>query len=107
VVARQRPHTAKGYVFVLMEDEAGMINVIVRPEIFDRDRIAVRGEPFLWIIGRLAKDDGSFNVIAEEVRALKVRSAPEPAPDSRHTAPSPYSFLRSLRQNAPDSKDWG
>jgi len=112
VVARQRPHTAKGFVFVLMEDEAGMINAIVRPDIFDRDRIAVRGEPFLWIIGRLAKDDGSFNVIAEEVRPLKVphRSPfpvpPSPAgPDSRSA--NPFAFLRSLRQNAPDSKDWG
>ena len=51
VVARQRPHTAKGFVFVLMEDEAGMVNVIVRPDIYERDRLAVRGEPFLWVVG--------------------------------------------------------
>ena len=107
VVARQRPQTAKGFVFVLMEDEGGMINAIVRPDIFDRDRIAVRGEPFLWITGRLAKDDGSFNVIAEEVRPLKVRAAFNATDDSQPSGPSPYSFLRSLRQNAPDSKDWG
>ena len=104
VVARQRPQTAKGYIFMLVEDEASMINVIVRPEIYDRDRAAVRGEPFVWVIGRLAKDDGSLNVIAEEVRMLKVRRQPSPAPAA---SPTPYSFLRSLRQNAPDSKDWG
>jgi error-prone DNA polymerase len=105
VVARQRPHTAKGYVFVLMEDEAGMINVIVKPDIFDRDRIAIRGEPFLWVIGRLARDDGSLNVIAEEVRALRTGNASREAPDSQSS--NPFSFLRALRQHAPDSKDWG
>jgi len=112
VVARQRPHTAKGFVFVLMEDEGGMINAIVRPDIFDRDRIAVRGEPFLWITGRLAKDDGSFNVIAEEVRPLKVANpslfpVPPSPSDSDSRSANPFAFLRSLRQNAPDSKDWG
>jgi error-prone DNA polymerase len=65
VVARQRPETAKGVVFVLLEDEAEMVNVIVRPDVFDRCRVAVRGEPFLWVKGKLAKDDGSLNVIAE------------------------------------------
>ncbi len=107
VVARQRPQTAKGFVFLLVEDEASMINVIVRPDIFDRDRVAIRGEPFLWVAGTLARDDGSLNVIAVEVRALKVRKAPGPAHGSAEAPPSPYSFLRSLRQNAPDSKDWG
>jgi len=90
-----------------MEDEAGMINVIVRPEIFDRDRVAIRGEPFVWVIGRLAKDEGSFNVIAEEVRALRARSVSGSRPPAPDSAASPFSFLRSLRQNAPDSKDWG
>ena len=105
VVARQRPHTAKGFVFLLMEDEAGMINVIIRPDIFDRDRIAIRSEPFVWVIGKLAKDDGSFNVIAEEVRALKTRRPSPPTPPFAPVAP--YSLLLGLRQHAPESKDWG
>ena len=108
VVARQRPHTAKGFVFVLMEDEARMINVIVRPDIYDRDRVAVRGEPFRWVTGKLAKDDGTLNIIAEEVRALKVRApsstAPSPPPDTHH---SPYRLLKNLRQHPPGTKDWG
>ncbi|MGH7607718.1 MAG: DNA polymerase III subunit alpha, partial [Gemmatimonadales bacterium] len=58
VVARQRPQTAKGFVFLLVEDEAGMTNVIVRPDVYERYRAAVRGEPFLWVRGKLAKDDG-------------------------------------------------
>ena len=76
VTARQRPGTAKGYVFVLMEDEAGAINVIVRPEIYERDKNAVRLEPFLAVRGRLQKDGASLNVIAEEVTPLRVPGAP-------------------------------
>jgi len=90
VVARQRPETAKGFVFVLLEDEGGMSNVIVRPDVYDRYRAAVRGEPFLWIRGKLAKDDGTVNVLAEEIEGLQCGS-----------------FLKAMRQVAPDSKDWG
>jgi len=90
VVARQRPETAKGFVFVLLEDEAGMSNVIVRPDIYDRYRAAVRGEPFLLVHGTLAKDDGTVNVIAEKVEGLQCGP-----------------FLKTMRRVAPDSKDWG
>jgi error-prone DNA polymerase len=90
VVARQRPETAKGFVFVLLEDEAGMTNVIVRPDVYERCRAAVRGEPFLWVHGTLAKDDGTVNVLAEEVEGLECGA-----------------FLRTMRRVAPDSKDWG
>jgi error-prone DNA polymerase len=117
VVARQRPHTAKGFVFVLLEDEAGMINAIVRPDIYERDRVTIRGEPFLWISGKLAKDDGSLNVIAENVKALRVgprTGAPDPATQSaiegdreRWKSMNPYSLLKSLRRSAPDPKSWG
>src|SRR5437879_5176940 len=77
VVARQRPETAKGFVFVLLEDEGGMTNVIVRPDVYDRYRSAIRGEPLLWVRGTLAKDDGTVNVLAEEAQGLHcgVRSA--------------------------------
>jgi error-prone DNA polymerase len=120
VVARQRPQTAKGFVFILMEDETGMTNVIVHPDVYERDRLAIRGEPFLWVKGKLAKDDGTLNVIAEQVRGLGVRQANGPTgsraddsssaellpvgPSARRPA---YRLLRSLRAVAPDSKDWG
>jgi error-prone DNA polymerase len=120
VVARQRPETAKGFVFVLLEDEGGMSNVIVRPAVYDRYRAAVRGEPFLWIRGKLAKDDGTVNVIAEEVEGLKLRGMRDAGyemhdttthPASRISHPedtsSPFAYLKSLRRVAPDSKDWG
>ncbi len=76
VTARQRPGTAKGYVFVLMEDEAGPINVIVKPDIYQRDRTSVRMEPFLSVKGRLQKDGDTINVIAYELQALRVPGAP-------------------------------
>jgi error-prone DNA polymerase len=108
VVARQRPETARGYTFVLMEDEAGMMNAIVRPQIYERDRTAIRGEPFLWIVGTLARDDGTVNVIAEEVRALKVGASRSlVGTGSGEPTASPYRFLKDLRQNAPGSKNWG
>src|SRR5947207_389509 len=114
VVARQRPETAKGFVFVLLEDEAGMVNVIVRPDVYERYRPAIRGEPLLWVRGKLAKDDGTVNVIAEEAEGLKVgtRNAERGTnsdPDSS-AFPLPHSafdFLKSMLRLAPESKDWG
>ena len=113
VVARQRPQTAKGIVFLLVEDETGMTNVIVRTDVYDRYRAAVRGEPFLLVTGKLAKDDGTVNVLAEKVEGLQsdVRRAARGADASgfdaaRHT-PHAFTFLRAMRRLAPDSKDWG
>jgi len=105
VVARQRPETAKGTVFLLIEDEAGMTNVIVRPDVYDRYRAAVRGEPFVCVRGKLAKDDGTVNVLAEEVEGLRLIGAQHAAP--LHDAASPFTFLKSMRRVAPGSKDWG
>src|SRR3989441_649845 len=104
VVARQRPETAKGFIFVLLEDEAGRLNVIVRPDVYERYRTAVRGEPLLWVRGKLAKDDGTVNVLAEEAQGLRLdgmRESHIPRLDS------PYPFLKTFRRLAPESKDWG
>ena len=72
VVARQRPQTAKGYVFVLIEDEDGPINVIVKPKIYQRDRSTIRMEPFVTVRGRLQKDGETLNVIAHAVTGLRL-----------------------------------
>src|SRR6267143_1575527 len=118
VVARQRPETAKGFIFVLIEDEAGMVNVIVRPDVYERHRTAIRGEPLLWVRGKLAKDDGTVDVLAEEARGLRLHGmrdagsgmgtsdAPDASPNS-HPASRPFSFLKTFRRLAPESKDWG
>jgi len=113
VVARQRPETAKGIVFLLVEDETGMTNVIVRPDVYDRHRAAVRGEPFVLVTGKLAKDDGTVNVLAEKVEGLQsdvrrvARGADPSGFDAARAAPHAFSFLRAMRRVAPDSKDWG
>jgi error-prone DNA polymerase len=114
VVARQRPETAKGFIFVLLEDEAGMVNVIVRPNVYERYRTAVRGEPLLWVRGKLAKDDGTVNVLAEEAGGLKVgtRNAERgteggPGGSAFPLPHSAFDFLKSMRRVAPESKDWG
>ncbi len=104
VVARQRPETARGFTFVLLEDEAGMMNAIVRPDVHDRDRVALRGEPFLKIRGTLAREDGNLNIVAEAVEALTVRPATDAVtPPAR----SPLRFLKELRRHPPGSKNWG
>src|SRR5437763_1808019 len=114
VVARQRPETAKGFIFVLLEDEAGMVNVIVRPDVYERYRTAVRSEPLLWVRGKLAKDDGTVNVLAEEAQGLKVgtrnaeRGTNNESDSSAFPLPhSVFAFLKSMRRVAPESKDWG
>src|SRR5438270_2048484 len=110
VVARQRPETAKGTVFLLVEDETGMTNVVVRTDVYDRYRAAVRGEPFGLVTGKLAKDDGTVNVLAEKVEGLQLRGLSDmgsgPAAPTLHTPPRTH-CLRAMRRVAPDSKDWG
>jgi error-prone DNA polymerase len=67
---RQRPGTAKGFVFLTLEDETGIANVIVRPDLFDRERFKILDEPFLLIDGVLQNQDGVTSVKAERLHAL-------------------------------------
>src|SRR2546422_1522213 len=73
VVARQRPETAKGFIFVLLEDEAGMGNVIGPPDGYQRYRPAIRGEALLWVRRQLPKDEGTLNLLAGERQGLTPR----------------------------------
>jgi error-prone DNA polymerase len=73
VVARQRPGTAKGIVFLLLEDEFGTVNVVVPPDLYERHRLTVRSEPLVMIEGRLEKlpmAGGAINVFARAVHPL-------------------------------------
>jgi error-prone DNA polymerase len=75
VVARQRPGTAKGILFLLLEDEHGTVNVVVSPQVYERHRLAVRTEPLLLVEGRLerhASAGGAINILARKVTALDV-----------------------------------
>jgi len=71
VVCRQRPGTAKGITFLLLEDEHTLVNVVVYPDLYDERRHVVRGEPFLVIDGRLQRRDNTINVIAHALRPLE------------------------------------
>ena len=77
VIVRQRPGTAKGFVFLSMEDETGVMNAIVTPDTYDRYRLVVVGEPFLLIDGVLQNQDGVISVKAGRVAALPAGAAAE------------------------------
>jgi len=70
VITRQRPGTAKGFVFLTLEDETGIANIIVRPDLFARDRLVVVEEKFLLVDGILQHQDGVISVRAESVQAM-------------------------------------
>jgi error-prone DNA polymerase len=70
VIVRQRPGTAKGFVFLSLEDETGIANVIVTPSLFERHRLVLVTEPFLLVEGVLQKQDGVVSVKAGRVQGL-------------------------------------
>jgi error-prone DNA polymerase len=115
VVARQRPATANGITFMLLEDEFGAINLIVPPPVYDACRVAVRAEPLVWATGTLERREGVTNILVDEIGRLdrpdlpmgevrhiepKVRWSNERAPgemstdDLRAVAPAGHAFGR-------------
>ncbi|WP_371315754.1 OB-fold nucleic acid binding domain-containing protein, partial [Granulicella sp. L46] len=70
VIARQRPGTAKGFIFISMEDETGIANVIVTPDLYERDRLTVVRSKFLLVEGILQNQDGVIHVKATRLTAL-------------------------------------
>jgi len=69
-VARQRPSTAKGVVFMLVEDEFGQMNLIVPPPVYERFRAIVRGEPLLLARGRYERVERNRNVLVSDLETL-------------------------------------
>ncbi len=103
VVARQRPETARGIVFMLLEDERGTVNLIVPPPVYERHRALVRAAPLIRVKGRLERREGTTNVLVSEVGDLESRP---PGPPLRHeravaqlqaVAPAGHSFGRLAR----------
>ena len=108
VVARQRPGTASGVVFMLLEDEHGTINLIVPPKLYERSRLTVRSEPLVLAAGRLERHPaagGGINVLVERIEPLaapnqtlaEVREL-APADDFRAVAPAVMSFAQGRRR---------
>jgi error-prone DNA polymerase len=76
IIARQRPGTAKGFIVISMEDETGIANVIVTPDLYDQDRLVVTRSKFLLVEGPLQNQDNVIHVKATRLTALADR-APE------------------------------
>jgi error-prone DNA polymerase len=85
VVARQRPATANGVVFMLLEDEGGVVNVIVPPPVYERCRLAVRTAAFALVAGDLERRQGVINLVASAVDRVQAPSATEA--EVRHIEP--------------------
>ena len=85
VVCRQRPGTAHGTLFLLLEDEFGLINVIVSAALYERQQAVLRRESFLLVRGALQRRGPTLNVIAHTVAPLRVPSGlPAPASHDFH-----------------------
>jgi error-prone DNA polymerase len=80
VVARQRPATANGVVFMLLEDERGTINLIVPPPVVERYRLAVRTSGFVEAAGKLEHREGTTNVVVSRIEQLRPTELPRPKP---------------------------
>jgi error-prone DNA polymerase len=108
VVARQRPETAKGIVFMLLEDERGTVNLIVPPPVYDRHRALVRAAPLIRAKGKLERREGTTNVVVTYVAPLeRTEKVPSPARPARREPPigagrepSPRRRTRQLREHA-------
>jgi error-prone DNA polymerase len=83
VVARQRPATANGVVFMLLEDERGTINLIVPPPVVERCRLAVRTSGFVQAAGKLEHRDGTTNVVVSRIERLEKPTTEVASPRTR------------------------
>jgi error-prone DNA polymerase len=77
VITRQRPGTAKGFVFLTLEDETGLVNVIVRPDVYERNRRLIRQSAALIIEGTLQKEQGCIDMLARRFWALDTHGTTE------------------------------
>jgi error-prone DNA polymerase len=105
VTARQRPETANGITFMLLEDERGSVNLVVPPPVYDRHRTLVRNAPLLRARGRLEQREGTVNVVVSELAPLE----PNPsAPKSSNRSPQRRErAVAELRAVAPGGHSFG
>jgi len=84
VICRQRPGTAKGVVFISLEDETGIANCVVWPAMFEKLRLMIVEEPYLVISGEVQKSQGTIHIIAKNVAPLSIDGAPAGASHDFH-----------------------
>jgi error-prone DNA polymerase len=94
LVARQRPATARGVMFLLLEDESGVANVIVLPPVYERHRLTVRTASLVSVSGKLERREGVINILASAVHRVERPDLPlaevksiEPDPGRETGAP--------------------
>src|SRR5262249_46355441 len=75
VIARQRPGTAKGFVFLSLEDETGIANVIIHPDLYEENRLIINSEKFLRVDGVLQNQENVISVKASRVLSISVTAA--------------------------------
>ncbi len=83
VICRQRPGTAKGFMFLSLEDETGIMNAIATPDFFERHHADLVSSPFLLIDGTLQNLDGVISVKAGRVKPLRFVEEAEISHDFR------------------------
>jgi len=76
VICRQRPGTAKGFVFLSLEDETGVANVVIRPALYEKVRLLIASEAFLQIEGFVQQQEGVTNLRAHRVERIGGHSVP-------------------------------
>ena len=81
VIVRQRPGTAKGFIFLSLEDETGIANVVVVPKLYDKTRLLVARAKYLIVEGEIQNVDNVVHVKARTLRPLNVQSQPPPSRD--------------------------
>jgi error-prone DNA polymerase len=75
VITRQRPGTAKGFVFLTLEDETGVANIIVQPDFYEQEKLTIVGAPFMIVEGIVQTVDDVTAIKAEKVFKLEGFSA--------------------------------
>jgi error-prone DNA polymerase len=81
VICRQRPGTAKGLLFLSIEDETGVSNAVVMPDVFDRERATILNNSYLIVEGEMQNIDGVFTVRAARFEPLHVAEEAVPSHD--------------------------
>ena len=81
VIVRQRPSTASGFLFISLEDETGIANIVTRPKLFKQERLLLINQPFLIVEGILQKQDDVTSVLAQKFWPLEIFSGPLPSHD--------------------------
>src|ERR1019366_2179022 len=81
VITRQRPGTAKGIIFMTLEDETGTSRVIISPDFYDKNRMVVLNERFVQVSGVVQNQDNIVHLKARSIQPLSVSAATTPSHD--------------------------